>query len=269
MDVLELQSLAVQLAADAGEFIRARRPQHVTIADTKSSESDPVTVMDRDTEEFLRTAIIKARPKDAILGEEGTHRPGTSGLTWILDPIDGTVNYVYGIPHYAVSVAVVEGPANPLEWTQIAGAVHSVVNGVTWSAGRGLGSMRDGARISPREGKPLSLSLTGTGFGYDAERRIAQVKVLADVIGEVRDIRRLGSAAIDLCHVADGTLDLMFERGLNPWDFAAGSLIAAEAGATVAGLRGTRATSEMLVAGFGEATEQLIAILERANADSD
>ena len=265
--VTALRDLAVRLATAAGALVREGRPEHVVVAATKSSDVDPVTVMDRASEDLLREMIAAERPDDAILGEEGDDVAGTSGLTWVLDPIDGTVNYLYGVASWAVSVAVVAGPPEPSAWTVLAGCVHSVADGRTWSAGLGEGATRDGAPV--RSGDPASLStcLVGTGFGYDAGRRAQQAQVLATVLPQVRDIRRLGSAAIDLCLLADGSLDLYYERGLNPWDMAAGAVVATEAGAVVTGLRGAPAGNAMTVAGPPALVAQLVEILETADAD--
>ncbi|GAA2224927.1 inositol monophosphatase family protein [Promicromonospora sukumoe] len=265
--VTALRDLAVRLATAAGTLVREGRPERVEVAATKSSDVDPVTVMDRASEELLREMIAAERPDDAILGEEGDDVAGTSGLTWVLDPIDGTVNYLYGVASWAVSVAVVAGPPEPASWTVLAGCVHSIADGRTWSAGLGEGATRDGAPI--RSGAPASLStsLLGTGFGYDAVRRSEQAQVLAQVLPRVRDIRRLGSAAIDLCLLADGSLDLYYERGLNPWDMAAGVVVATEAGAVVTGLRGRPAGNAMTVAGPRDLVPELVTILEAADAD--
>lgn len=267
VDVAGLRLLAERLATTAGALVRDGRPETVEVAATKSTGTDPVTEMDRASEDLLRGILAEERPDDAILGEEGDDVVGTSGLTWVLDPIDGTVNYMYGIAGWAVSVAVVAGPPDPAAWTILAGAVHSVPEGRTWSAGLGHGAARDGEPI--RVSRPASLGecLVGTGFGYDAARRTSQAAVLTHVLPQVRDIRRLGSAAIDLCLLAQGSLDLVYERGLNPWDMAAGALVASEAGAMVTGLRGRPATGEMLVAGGGEFVAPLVKILEAANAD--
>ena len=265
--VTSLRDLAVRLATAAGALVREGRPDRVEVAATKSSEVDPVTVMDRASEELLREMIAAERPHDAILGEEGDDVAGTSGLTWVLDPIDGTVNYLYGVASWSVSVAVVAGPPEPSAWTVLAGCVHSVADGRTWSAGLGEGATRDGVPV--RTGAPASLgtSLVGTGFGYDAGRRAQQAQVLTQVLPRIRDIRRLGSAAIDLCLLADGSLDLYYERGLNPWDMAAGAIVATEAGAVVTGLRGGPAGNAMTVAGPHDLVLELAAILEAADAD--
>lgn len=265
--VTELRDLAVRLATAAGTLVREGRPERVEVAATKSSDVDPVTVMDRASEDLLREMIAAERPDDAILGEEGDDVPGTSGLTWVLDPIDGTVNYLYGVASWAVSVAVVAGAPEPASWTVLAGCVHSVADGRTWSAGLGEGATRDGVPVHVGAPASLSTSLVGTGFGYDAGRRAEQAQVLARVLPQIRDIRRLGSAAIDLCLLADGSLDLYYERGLNPWDMAAGVVVATEAGAVVTGLRGAPAGNAMTVAGPAELVEQLAGILEEADAD--
>ncbi|WP_418276694.1 inositol monophosphatase family protein [Isoptericola jiangsuensis] len=267
-EIADLRSLARSLAVEAGSLVRGGRPARVEVADTKSSAVDPVTDMDRASEALLRRRLATRRPADAVLGEEGDHRPGTSGLTWVVDPIDGTVNYLYGVASYAVSVAVVAGEPDPARWTVLAGAVHSVVDGLTWTAALGQGADLDGEPIGVRHADSLATSLVATGFGYAAARRAQQAQVLAHVLPRVRDIRRLGSAAIDLCLVADGSVDLYYERGLNPWDVAAGGLVAAEAGAALSGLRGEPATNLMTVAGAPERQRELVALLESADADA-
>lgn len=266
-DVAELRALAESFATEAGCLVREGRPEHVEVAATKSSEVDPVTAMDRASEELLRARIAAARPDDAILGEEGDAVPGTSGLTWVLDPIDGTVNYLYGVASYAVSVAVVAGPPDPAHWTVLAGCVHSVVDGRTWTAARGQGATRDGRRVRVARPASLATSLVGTGFGYDVARRALQAQVLTRVLPRVRDVRRLGSAAIDLCLLAEGSLDLYYERGLNAWDMAAGGLVATEAGAVLTGLRGGPPGTTMTVAGAMPLVGELVQLLEEAGAD--
>lgn len=266
-EIADLRAQARSLATEAGALVRGGRPARVEVAATKSTAVDPVTDMDRASEDLLRRRLAARRPHDAILGEEGDDVPGTSGLTWVLDPIDGTVNYLYGVASYAVSVAVVAGEPDPARWTVLAGAVHSVVDGVTWTAARGQGADRDGEPVQVRRADSLATSLVGTGFGYDAGRRAHQAQVLAAVLPQVRDIRRLGAAAIDLCLVAEGALDLYYERGLNPWDVAAGGLVAVEAGAALTGLRGEPATGLMTVAGCPERQAELVGLLESAGAD--
>jgi myo-inositol-1(or 4)-monophosphatase len=261
--------LAERFARSAGDLIRDNRPDRVSVAATKSSEVDPVTAMDLASEAHLRALIAEHRPDDGILGEEDDRVVGTSGLTWVLDPIDGTVNYLYGVPAYAVSVGLVAGEPDPERWTAVAGCVHAVPDGRTYTAGRGLGSYRDGQRLAVNAPRSLATSLVGTGFGYRAERRRAQGRVLAELLPQVRDIRRIGSAALDLCRVAEGTLDVVYERGLNPWDVAAGEIIAREAGAQVSGLRGRAASRDMTVVGPAETVVALAALLADLGADCD
>ena len=215
------------------------------------------------------TKSHQLRPDDGVLGEEGGSRAGTSGITWVVDPIDGTVNYLYGLPAWAVSVAAVSGDADPATWTVLAGCVHAPATGETWTAARGAGAHLDGRRLAMTPAPPLERCLLGTGFGYVAQRRRAQARVLAELLPRVRDVRRIGAAAIDLCQVATGRLDLYYERGLQPWDLAAASLVVEEAGGVVVGLRGERAGAAMTVAGAGDRVAELVAVLEEQRADSD
>ncbi|WP_034713683.1 inositol monophosphatase family protein [Intrasporangium chromatireducens] len=256
-DLLELERLCVEFASEAGRFIRDERPSTVRVADTKSSETDVVTVMDRRSEALLHGLIRDARPDDGILGEEGADVAGRSGLTWVVDPIDGTVNYLYDIPAYAVSVAVVVGdPATPGAWRPVAGAVSDPCRGLVHHARRGGGAWTRAAatpappagaspppsperrRLAASTEEELGRALLATGFGYEAQVRAAQAEVLREVLPRVRDIRRIGSAALDLVRVADGSVDAYAESGLKPWDLAAGWLVAEEAGARVVGVAG-------------------------------
>jgi myo-inositol-1(or 4)-monophosphatase len=267
--VRELVALAEELARAAGHLVRDGRPDRVDVAATKSSPIDVVTAMDLASEALLRKMLAERRPGDGVLGEEEGHVAGTTGLTWVLDPIDGTVNYLYGIPAYAISVAVVAGEPDPATWIAVAGCVHSVADARTYTAGRGLGAQLDGRPIRVNPARPLAQSLLGTGFGYTVERRRAQARVVAALLPQVRDIRRIGSAALDLCAVASGGLDLHYERGLRPWDHAAGALVAQEAGALVSGLRGRPAGEAMTVAGAPGTVAELISLLEDLEADTD
>ena len=263
-----LMELAARLARAAGDLVLEGRPDRVDVAATKSSPIDVVTEMDLAAEALLRSLLAEHRPDDAILGEEGAFLPGTSGLTWVLDPIDGTVNYLYGLPAYAVSVAVVAGGTDPATWTAVAGAVHAVTDGRTWTAGRGLGAFLDGRRLRVNVARPLAESLVGTGFAYTRQRRTEQAQVVARLLPLVRDIRRIGAASLDLCSIATGGLDLYYERGLKPWDLAAGGLVAAESGALVTGLHGVPAGEQMVVAGPPESVLGLVAFLEEQRAAS-
>ena len=243
--VEQLERLCVELAVQASRFIRDERPPRMGVAATKSTETDVVTVMDRRSEELLHRLIRQARPEDGILGEEGADVTGTSGLTWVIDPIDGTVNYLYEVPAYAVSVAVVVGDARSQGgWTPVAGAVADPCQRLVHHAGRGTGawtspeSMTESVtptRLSVSAEDRLARTLLATGFGYAPEVRARQAEVLLRVLPLVRDIRRIGSAALDLVRVANGSVDAYAETGLNAWDLAAGWLVVEEAGGVVVG----------------------------------
>jgi myo-inositol-1(or 4)-monophosphatase len=230
-----LLDLAVDVAREAAALVRAGRRDGVDVAATKSSDIDVVTQTDRDSEELLRRRIGEARPGDGFLGEEGHDEQGSSGVRWIVDPIDGTVNFLYGIPHYAVSVAAERAGV------VVAGVVVNVATGAEYTAVRGtdgetgtaVTALRDGVPLAVRGEAPLSQRLIATGFSYQAEQRVIQAAATARLLPHIRDIRRLGSCALDLCHVAEGTLDGYVEEGVNPWDHAAGALVAEGAGATV------------------------------------
>ncbi len=261
----ELLGIARDTAVVAGVLAESRRAEGVQVAQSKSSLEDIVTFADREVEELIRTRLLAARPNDGFYGEEGSAETGTSGLTWVVDPIDGTVNYFYGIPQYAVSIAVVEGEPDPSTWKALAGCVVNPAAGEVFTAAAGTGAFFNGEEIRVAEAVELSQALIGTGFSYQAGTRIEQVKVLAGLIGRVRDIRRQGSAALDLCSVANGRFNAYFERGLNPWDHAAGALIAREAGARVSGLRGAPASKEFVLAAepsLADVLEQVLVELE-------
>jgi myo-inositol-1(or 4)-monophosphatase len=231
-DSQALLAVALDASRAAAELVRARsRGGEVTVAATKSSDVDVVTEADRSAELLIRERIVSVRPEDAFLGEEGDDVAGTSGVRWVIDPIDGTVNFLYGLPQYAVSVAAeVDGEV-------VAGVVLNIATGVEFTAyvqeAGGIRSRRDGEPIRVRTTVPLGQRLVSTGFGYDAQLRELQAGALVRLIPQIRDIRRLGSCALDLCHVAEGTLDGYVEEGVNLWDHAAGALVAQGAGATV------------------------------------
>jgi myo-inositol-1(or 4)-monophosphatase len=243
----ELAELACATAREAGDLLLTRHGA-VRVVATKSSPTDVVTEMDRAAEELIRQRILAARPGDAILGEEGGQTGTGAAVRWIVDPLDGTVNYLYGLPDWAVSIAA------EVAGTVVAGAVCMPGRRSLFSATAGSGAWLrsperpDPERLSCNAGVGLADALVGTGFGYEAGRRVVQGQVVAVVLPRVRDIRRAGAAAVDLCSVAAGRLDAFYERGLHPWDFAAGSLIAQEAGAEVAGLHGRPASESMTLA---------------------
>lgn len=266
-----LRSVAETLAAEAAAFVRARRAEvfgaqspGTGAVRAKSTPTDPVTVVDTETEQLLRDRLARLRPHDPVLGEEGGGRAGAPGeVSWVLDPIDGTVNFVYGLPAYAVSIAA------RIDGVSVAGAVADVVGGRVYSAGIGLGAHvveeRGTVPLRCTAVEDLSLALVGTGFGYDARRRAAQAALLARVLPMVRDVRRIGSAALDLCMVAAGRLDAFYEHGLNVWDLAAGTLIATEAGARVVlpDPQQLAAGSGLTVAAAPGVADALIALLGR------
>jgi myo-inositol-1(or 4)-monophosphatase len=223
-----LLKVAVQVAAEAAELVTASRRSAVRDVSTKSSATDPVTAGDRAAERLVRERLADLRPGEAVLGEEeGADGATGDGVCWVVDPIDGTVNYLYGFPWYSVSVAA------QLDGVSVAGAVVDAVSGRTWAAARGAGATLDGEPLRVNPTSRLDLALVATGFAYQAERRVRQAEVLGRLLGRVRDVRRTGSAALDLCMVASGWVDAYVEHGLNRWDWAAGSLVAEEAGAVV------------------------------------
>jgi myo-inositol-1(or 4)-monophosphatase len=258
----ELLDLARKTAITAGALILRRRQEGVEVAASKSAPEDIVTFADQESEELIRTLLAHARPNDGFFGEEGAATSGSSGLTWVVDPIDGTVNYLYGIPAYAVSIAVVEGEADPNTWRALAATVFNPATDEVYTARERGGAYLGSRRLAVKTGTPLSLALIGTGFSYDSERRTKQADAVSHLISRVRDIRRIGSAALDLCHVASGQLDAYYEKGLKPWDHAAGVLVAAEAGARVAGLHGVPASRALTIAAEPGLFDQLEPVLD-------
>jgi myo-inositol-1(or 4)-monophosphatase len=240
----DLLTVAVEVAAEAAQLALAYRADGLRDADlgTKSTATDLVTAADRAVERLIAQRLRAHRPYDEILGEEYGGPAGGRGVRWIVDPIDGTVNYVYGLAPYAVSIAA------QVDGVSVAGVVRNAATGEQWTAVRGGGAWRDGVRLTGSTRTDLGQSLVATGFGYDAARRANQARVLATVLPAVRDIRRFGAASVDLCFAAEGRVDAYFERGLNPWDHAAGGLVAEEAGLLVTGLRGSPPSEAMVVA---------------------
>ena len=271
-ETAELLDLAREAAVRGGELALRRRREGVQVAATKSSPEDIVTHADRETEELIRGILADARPDDGFLGEESEATSGSSGLTWVVDPIDGTVNFLYGLPFWAVSIAVVEGDPDPATWNALAGAVYSPSLDELYTAASGGGASLNGQPITVNRGVEPAMALVGTGFAYSAQRRVRQADVVSGLVDRVRDIRRLGAASLDLCAVAAGRLDLFYERGLNPWDLAAGALIANEAGAKVRGFAGRAAGSDLLIAAAPDlygAVEPVLAGLFRTFMEDD
>jgi myo-inositol-1(or 4)-monophosphatase len=295
-DAGELLALAAKTAAAAARLLADEGAQaRPEVVETKSSLTDVVTEMDRRAEALITEQIRAARPGDAILGEEGgeTHgvpAPGrpdggapAAEVRWIVDPLDGTVNYLYGLSDWAVSIAA------EVAGTIVAGVVAVPLHGETFLAVRGQGAWRrtgsglhsaigsgtvgsgtvEGTSLRCNRGVPLSQALVGTGFGYLPGRRRVQGEVVSALLPQIRDIRRGGSASVDLCMVAAGRLDAFYERGLNYWDYAAGALIAEEAGARVTGLAGRPPGSPMTVAAGPGLYEQLIGALVALSPERD
>jgi myo-inositol-1(or 4)-monophosphatase len=250
----QLLEIAVDVAIKAGLLVAAGRRGDVVVSDTKTSPTDVVTAVDVASEQLIRREIRHVRPDDGFVGEEGDDVTGTSGITWVADPIDGTVNFLYRIPQFAVSLAA------RVDDQVVAGVVHNPSSGETFTAFLGGGAQLDGAPISVSTCTETAAALVGIGYAYRADVRAHQAREAARLLPEVRDIRRLGSAALDLCFVACGRLDAYVERGLKPWDLAAGRLIAQEAGARVAGLGGSEASELIVVA----APDGLFATFEKA-----
>ena len=254
-----LAEAALECGLEAGAFLLAGRDRVLEVA-TKSTPTDVVTDMDRASERMLVERILARFPTDGLLGEEGAERQGTSGVRWVIDPLDGTVNYLYGLPIWAVSVGVEHNGA------AVAGAVVVPALGESFFAWRGGGAwrLRDGnaSPISASQVDSLQSALIGTGFGYDSAVRTWQGQLAATLLPHVRDIRRAGAAAVDLCSVAAGSLDGYYEAGLQPWDVCAGGLIASEAGAVVTGLNGAAPGVRDVVAAGPRLHASLVSLLE-------
>jgi myo-inositol-1(or 4)-monophosphatase len=256
----ELLTLATSLAADAAALLVEGLSRQRTEVTSKSTPTDMVTEMDRASEALIVARIVEARPHDGIVGEEGADRAGTSGVRWLVDPIDGTTNYLYGFPGFCVSVAAeVDGVVG-------VGVVHDPLHRDVFTATRGRGARRNGETISVSDGRDTATALVGTGFSYDPDRRRRQARVLVEVLPRVRDVRRMGAAAVDLCSVACGRLDAYYERGLAPWDLAAGALVAREAGGRVGDLAGGEPSGDFVLASAPELFEPLRTILDTAGA---
>jgi myo-inositol-1(or 4)-monophosphatase len=224
----DLARAAVTAAVAATAITAAGFRQPREAVDTKSSATDMVSEIDRGSEAAISAVLAELRPDDGILGEEGADHPGTTGVRWVVDPLDGTTNYLFGVPAWSVSIAAER------DGTGVVGLVVDPSQGEVWGAVAGRGARLNGTPVRCADGRStLETALVATGFGYDAGRRAWQANVLTTLLPRVRDLRRFGSAAVDLCWVAAGRVDAFYEWGLNPWDRAAGSLICEEAGGRV------------------------------------
>jgi myo-inositol-1(or 4)-monophosphatase len=261
--VEELVDVAVEAARRAGSLLAEGRGQARQV-ETKSSATDMVSEMDRAAEALIRAVIAGRRPGDAVLGEEGGEggaASGGTGVRWIVDPLDGTTNYLYGFPAWSVSVAA------ELDGEIVAGAVFDPTHDELWTASLGGGAARNGEPLPALADRAeLATALVATGFAYRAEQRAAQGLVAAYVLPRVRDIRRAGSAALDLCWVAAGRVDAYFEQGTNVWDWAAGALVASEVGAWVGGFDGGAPSSDGLLVARPALATELRALLSSASA---
>lgn len=244
--------LARDLAVRVGDVALAGRRNGLRHVDTKSTPTDMVTEFDRATEADIFATIRRLRPDDSIVGEEGASHDGSSGITWFIDPIDGTTNFLYDLPMWAVSIGAhdAEGP--------LCGVVHAPALRETFTAIRGRGARMNDHPIRCGTVTDLAQALIATGFNYSPANRLVQAARFPRIIDKIRDVRRFGAASLDLCFVACGRYDAYFEEHLFPWDLAAGALIAAEAGATLGRLDGaevvtmesTNVTSEIATAGI-------------------
>ncbi|MCD9197658.1 inositol monophosphatase family protein [Aeromicrobium wangtongii] len=250
----DLYELARQVGLEASAFVRTNRPSgRVDVAATKSSATDVVTELDRACERLIRERIFAARPDDGFIGEEGDDIVGTTGVDWVVDPIDGTVNFVHGIPSYAVSIAARRDGA------VVAGHVVNIATGLEWGAVLGAGSWRhegdQKVRLAAPQPPPLAQAIIATGFNYVPEIRARQSAAVAKLLPHIADIRRIGSAALELCALAEGQYDAYVEQGLHVWDRAAAGLVATEAGFIVTGLDG-EPDERMVMAAHPDATAE-------------
>ena len=255
-----LLAVAERVGLAAGEALLDGLSHERLSIDTKSTSTDLVTEIDRLSERLVVDSILGARPNDGILGEEGTDITGTSGVTWIIDPLDGTTNFVYGHPGFSVSIAA------EIDGEPVVGVVVDPLHDDIFSARRGGGARRNAAPIRCASTVDLHQTLLATGFSYQPERRGQQAQVLASLMPLVRDVRRMGGAAVDLCSTACGRVDAYYESGLQPWDMAAGTVIAREAGARVGGLIDPEPSTDFLVAAPPSLFESLVDLLIASGA---
>jgi myo-inositol-1(or 4)-monophosphatase len=250
----ELAAVALEAAQAAAVILHDAWQTDPGEVDTKTSATDMVSDVDRAAEAAVSEILSSRRPQDGVLGEEGTSRPGETGVRWVVDPLDGTTNFLFGVPQFSVSVAA------EIDGSPMVGIVIDPCKNETWAASRGGGARLNGRPCRVATGRSeLSTALVATGFGYRAERRAWQAQVASVVLPAVRDIRRFGSAALDLCWTAGGRYDCYYEWGLNPWDLAAGALICEEAGARVEALPG-----RLIVATVPHLYRELVGLLSGA-----
>jgi len=263
----ELREIAISAASEAAALAAQGRREGVVVAGTKSSATDVVTEMDRRVEALLVDRILTARPDDGMLGEEGASHVGSSGVRWVLDPIDGTVNYLYGIPSWAVSVAA------EIDGVGVVGVVAAPALGETFVAVKGRGARKHDQwgvhELRVNDPVELTGSLISTGYGYTQERRTGQARVTSALLPQVGDLRRLGACSLDLCFVAEGRFDAYYERGVHLWDYAAAGLVVTEAGGRFGGLGDVGPGEDLVIAAGPHLYEQLSHVLRDNRADSD
>ena len=257
-DPVLLADIAVELAGRAGALAMRHQAAGLSVS-SKSSVTDVVTDADRAVEEFLRTALAQLRPADSVLGEEGgaAEQDGAE-VRWVLDPIDGTVNFLLGLPYFAISIAA------QVHGETVAGCVLNPATGQLFRAAAGHGAFLGDRRLAGPRSVPLEQAVLATGFSYDPARRARQGRAVGELLGRVGNLRRLGSAALDLCALAAGWVDLYYEGPLNEWDFAAGLLIATEAGVATSGLRGRPAGTALVAGAHPERAEEFFQLLTAA-----
>lgn len=263
----ELLTLARDIAAQAGAMILERRRHHVEVASTKSSDVDVVTAVDHEAEALIHELLEKARPGDGFVGEEGGSGSSSSGVSWVVDPIDGTVNFLYNIPHYAVSIAAVEGEPAPGKWDLQTGVVFNPATGEMFQAAKGHGATLGNTPLRVAPPVELSQALWLTGFAYAEQYRGEQGRLARELLPKVRDLRRMGTASLDLAAIAAARGNIYFERTLSPWDHAAGELIVTEAGGIVHGFDGDPAGREAIFAGHPDMVSVFHQALEAAGGN--
>jgi myo-inositol-1(or 4)-monophosphatase len=254
----DLLRLAESIAVRAAEHLRTGLERSDLDVTSKGTDTDLVTDVDRTGERLIVGLLHDARPDDGIVGEEGTQLTGRSGVDWIIDPLDGTTNFVYRHPGFSVSIAAT------VDGVPAIGVVADPMQHDLFSARQGGGAHRNGVPISCSPLAHLPHALVATGFAYDPAQRRQQAEVLTTVLPSVRDIRRMGGAAVDLCSVACGRVDAYYERGLQPWDMAAGVVIAVESGARVGDLRGGPPSADCCLAAPPALFEPLAQLLADA-----
>jgi myo-inositol-1(or 4)-monophosphatase len=260
LDLAPLLALAQRTALAAADHLRAAVDRTDLLISSKDSHTDLVTDADQASEALILDHLLSARPHDGMIAEEGTAITGTSGVDWMVDPLDGTTNFVYGHPGFSVSIAAT------VDGIPSIGVVADVLTGDLFAASLGGGATRNGSTVRCSEPSGLDRALVATGFSYEPDRRRRQAEILTEVLPQIRDIRRMGGAAIDLCSVACGRVDAYFERGLQPWDLAAGAVIASEAGARVGDLTGGPPSDAYCLAAHPEMFHDLVRLLVTAES---